>query len=252
MPRFQFSLQAWMDPTAPESGFRNIGVMVWSEGTLDYYAVRGNEEHARDMNGRIAESRALGREIREFVEYFLEQHGGFYYSMARPEELEADSPQDAARWAGERWELDIVVPPGTKVDPDVVRDLLAATECGADLVITGQKTRAVGRAFAMGFGALGKTVVFAYLPFPYDFSPFSRARFYVKRVERFEGGWQILGKDAWNPEAGDLVIRVVPVANPRLREAILRFKANLDDDERDVITDRLKALTDPMIPDLLT
>ena len=103
MGRFEYSLQARLAPGAA----RNIGVMIWSEETLDYFAVRGEESHARMMNERMADSRGKGPGIRDFVDYYLERHGGYYYSMARPEEIDADSPQEAASRIGIRWDLDM-------------------------------------------------------------------------------------------------------------------------------------------------
>jgi hypothetical protein len=238
-----------MDPGAPDLGFRNIGLMVWSEDTLDYFAVRGNEEHARDMNSRIAASRESGRAIQDFVEYFLERGGGFYYSMARPETVEADSPGQVVELAAKRWELDIVVPAATttRVDPMVVRELMAATKGGAVLDIRGSSVHAKDRAFVMGFGALADTVVMAYLPFPYDFSPFSRGRFYVSSIEPMEGGWLVRGKDAWKYELGELAIQVQRLSDRRMRSAIARFKKGLGDEERRLIAGRLERLTDPML-----
>ena len=86
------------------AAFHNIGVMVWSDDTLDYFAVRGEEAHARMMTERILNLPSTGRKISEFVEYYLERHGGFLYSMARPETVEADSPQDVVRQASDRWD----------------------------------------------------------------------------------------------------------------------------------------------------
>ena len=244
MRRFEYSLQARLAPGAA----RDIGVMVWSDETLDYFAVRGEEQHAQMMNGRIADGRRLGQGIRDFVDYYLERHGGYYYSMARPEEIDAESPRDAASRIGTRWGLDIVVPgaSGAGVDPDVVRDLMAATEGGAELRIRGSSFDATDRAFILGFGALGSTVVFAYLPFPYSFSAFSRGRFYVHAVEPVEGGWVMHGKDAGKMELGDLSIEVRPVADPALRGAISKFVAELHDDQRQLVAERLDELTDPM------
>ncbi|MBM4394655.1 MAG: hypothetical protein FJ087_03070 [Deltaproteobacteria bacterium] len=245
MAEFKYSLQARLAPGEP----RDIGVMVWSDDTLDYFAVRGDEDHALDMNGRIAESRRAGRTIGEFVDYFLERHGGHFYSMARPETVEADSPRDAARMAGARWDLDVVVPeiPGRGVDPAVVRELLAATEGGADLRIRGAAFDGRGRAFVMGFGALGDTVVFAYLPFPYDFSPLSRARFYLTSVRAVEGGWVLRGRDSWRWELGDLDIEVRPIVDPVVLGAILTFLEGLDEGAWQEIVQNLRVLTDPQV-----
>ena len=69
MGKFQYSLQARFD--CGDVGFHNIGIMVWSEDVLGYYAVRGEEKHADEMCERILASRDAGRQIEEFVEYFL-------------------------------------------------------------------------------------------------------------------------------------------------------------------------------------
>lgn len=247
MRRFQYSLQARMDQGS--AAFHNIGVMVWSDDTLDYFAVRGEEAHARMMTERIADRRQAGGTIAEFVEYYLERHGGYFYSMARPETVEADSPQDVVRQAGERWDLDFVIPspPVPKVDKTVVRELLAATEGGAHLDIKGGSLDESDHALVLGFGALGDTVVMGYLPFPYDFSPFSRSRFYVDSVEPTLEGWTVRGRDAWKWGQGRLVIEVRPVVNPVLLTAIERFKEELDEVQREVIDRRLRDLMDPRV-----
>lgn len=121
MGKFQYSLQARFD--CGDVGFHNIGIMVWSEDVLGYYAVRGEEKHADEMCERILASRDAGRQIEEFVEYFLTRHGGFFYSMARPETVEAESAEDAVRQAGERWNLDFCLPNvvHSVIDMDIAR-----------------------------------------------------------------------------------------------------------------------------------
>lgn len=247
MSTFHYSLHTLLDSKDRDRGFRNIGVMVWSETTLDYFAVGGNEVVAHEMTKKIAHLSHQGRSIREFVDHFQETHGGLHSSIARPGEVAAESPQDAALRIGKSLHLDIVVPvpPGTGLDREVIRELLAATESGAELEIRGATFNATDLALFLGFGALPPAYVFAYLPFPYDFSPFSRGRFHVDSIERIPGGWRLQARDAWKWELGPLTVEIRPTSDPAIQTAMASFKDDLDDDQAELIEERLQALIDP-------
>lgn len=257
MGKFQYSLQARMDNV--EVGSHNIGIMVWSEDILGYYAVRGEEKHADDMCGRILASRNAGRQIEEFVEYFLTRHGGFFYSMARPETVEAESAEDAVRQAGERWGLDFALPRGVHsvIDREVAERMMDATRFGCEINVRGRhkdgrEYRGTDLSFAMQFGDLGDptipgyTAVLGYLPFPYSFSHFARGRYWLETLVEIPGGWLGRGRDNWNFDLGDLEIEIRPIRDPEILSAIDAFKASLDDEWREELQSRLKHLGSPM------
>jgi len=246
MPIFHYSLHGRF-----ANDFRsaaNIGVMIWTDDTLNFYGVRGEEEHARLMNERIGNKPKSKTEIDAFVEYYLTRHGGYFYSMSRPHRVTADSVQDAARRAGRRWKLDVVVPepPAPKIDMALMQELFRATEDGAELLIQGKDFVGGDRTFAMAFGCLGDSAVLGYLPFPYSFSEFSRGRFWLDSVERIDGGWLARGRENWKWELGDLEITIRPVRDPELRAAIVAFKLGLTPIEAEMIQQRLKYLGSPL------
>lgn len=246
MPIFHYSLHARYANDFLSG--KNIGVMVWSDDTLNFYGVRGEEEHDQLMNERIGLKPKIRREIAEFVEYYLTRHGGYSYSMSRPHRVTADSVQDAARRAGKRWKLDVVVPepPPPKLDPAVMQELFRATEGGAELWIQGRDFAGGSCAFAMAYGCQGDQAVLGYLPFPYSFSYFSRGRFWLDSVERIDGGWLLRGRDNWKWELGDLEITIRPVQDLEKRAAIAIFKLGLDPDAAEFIERRLKFLGSPL------
>ncbi|HOD08796.1 hypothetical protein KBA39_06885 [Myxococcota bacterium] len=245
MATFYYSLQAHFDGKPP--AFRNIGVMIWSDNTLNYFAVRGEEEHAEDMNQRIATSLKIGRQISEFVEYFLERHGGFYYSMARPETLQAESPDDVVRQAGQRWELDFVIPPPppSPIEFGEAKRMMDATEGGCELHIRGTNIDASVHSFAMSFGVLGKWAALGFLPFPYSFSHYARGKIWVDSLQPIDGGWLIRGRENWRVEWGTVEVEIRPLDDYALKYQIAVFLNSLTDDERTLIRERLNYLRSP-------
>lgn len=244
---FQYCLQAKMEFDGCE--FRNIGVMIWSDSVLGYYGLEAYDDHVQDMCGRIRDSRDCGRTIEEFVEYFRERHGGLYYSMSRPHDIQADTVEDAVRLAGERWDLDFLVPePDVPlVDTDLAQALLNDTEMGFDLYVHGGDYQARGRGFAMAVGSLGNSAVIGYLPFPYSFSELSRGRYWLKSLERIQGVWLASGHDNWNWELGILDIEIRPIRDLDILYDIAGFIDSLSKEQRITIENRLKKLGDAML-----
>jgi len=253
MKEFKYSLQARMDN--PQEGFHNIGIMVWSDDTLGYFSVCGEEAHAADMCGRIENSRDCGRTIDEFVEYFLTRHGGYFYSMARPETIRAESAEDVVRQAAERWDLDFSVlhRVRAKVDRRVAQAMMDATRFGCEIGVfkpeeAGRQYLGGDTAFVMAFGSKGDqpvsgyTSVLGYLPFPYSFHPFARGRFWIETLQPIEGGWLVRGCDNWKWELGKLEVEIRPITDPGMLRRIYDFKAGLTPEQADIIKGHLNYL----------
>jgi len=254
-------------------------MLVWTDDMLHFFGVAWAEDTVREMNERIALIPVRTREeVAGFVEYYLTRYGGYFQSISKPHKVTGDSVQDAARRAGRRWKLKLVIPdpvtegrmsfapsepvpdpvpepvpdpepvpaPSTpKIDPVLMQEMFTATEDGAELRIQGRNFAGGGTAFALAYGCVGKDAVLGYLPFPYSFDHYARGRFWLDSVERIDGGWLARGRDNWNFEAGTLEITIRPVQDPEIRAAIFLFKLGLNEQQIDLIESRLKYLGAP-------
>lgn len=127
---------------------------------------------------------------------------------------------------------------------DLAAEKMQATQQGALLRILGEKLDGGDTAFMLGMKG-PPTPILAYLPFPYDFSPFVFGRFWVDSLIRIEGGWSFAGRDAQEPSWGDLTIEVRPVEDPELLAKIREFKVGLGEWETKFIRKKMDELLEP-------
>ncbi len=268
MPIFHYSLHARF--ANDFSSGANIGLLLWTEDSLHFFGVAGAEDIVQKMNERIALiPKRTREEVAGFVEYYQTRYGGYFESISKPHKVTGDSVQDAARRAGRRWKLKLIitdsapvpvpepdpvpdpvpdpdpVPSTPKIDPVLIQELFRATEDGAELQIQGRDLAGGDIAFALAYGAIGKDAVLGYLPFPYSFSHYARGRFWLDSVERIDGGWLARGRDNWNFEAGTLEITIRPVLDQEILDAIFLFKFGLSEEEVRLIESRLNYLGSP-------
>ena len=96
----------------------NLGLLVWDESLTDlrYYGTRGEQDHARGFHHRLEDAKKngslYGPALKDALDYFLERGGGGYQSFSIPEQIEAESFEDAAKEvdAAAKHKLDLVIP----------------------------------------------------------------------------------------------------------------------------------------------
>ena len=74
-----------------------LGCMVWGHGQARYYACPGHEDRTEGYNEEFSGAPSDGRTLQDVIDYYLERGGGGYLSFTVPEEVEAQSWDEAAR-----------------------------------------------------------------------------------------------------------------------------------------------------------
>jgi len=239
--------------------FRNagqvlLGVMVWDESDLRYFAAPGEEPHAHQMTTGWADYQTHpDRTLSDWLAYFRDTGGGGYKSFAVPEECETDTFEDAARIVAAKYSVTYVIPepvvPQAELDEATVIAFLEAAEFGAEIELLGPSWHARDLAtfvgFFMGIPTMQPPNVFAYIPFPLPASPrLPNTRFFVTRLERSGDAWHLHGRSGvMDCPAAELVVRP---ASGKLREAIRQERSEIPAEVRARLLNTLRDMTNPL------
>ena len=234
-------------------GATPLGLMVWDDADLRYFAAPGNEDEAKRMNDNFPLLADHGKTLADWLEYYLERGGGGYRSFSVPEDCEAESFDDVARVVGQTYDIDYVilepVVQPAELDEELVLAFLEASQHGVELELIGPDWSARDRVsfvgFTLGYPGMEPQGVFAYAPFPIGVPPYlPNTRFFVTSLEREGDVWRLYGRSGvMDCPATELVVRP---AHGDLKAAVSQERDRMPADVQAHVISALKAMTNPL------
>ena len=232
-------------------GATPLGLMVWDDTDLRYFAAPGNKDEAKRMNDSFPLLAEYGKTMADWLEYYLNGGGGGYRSFAIPEECEAESLEDVARMMRQKHDVPYVIPEPApeELDEVLVIAFLEATQYGAEIELIGPDWSARDRSsivgFSVGYPGMEPQGVFAYVPFPIGVPPYlPNTRFFVTSLEREGDVWRLYGRSGvMDCPATELVVRP---AHGDLKAAVSQERDRMPADVQAHVISALKAMTNPL------